>query len=136
MLGAKTCWDGRASVPAGGLDGARSSSELEGAWKRRAWRRQKARLSSRVYCHIYRSPYPGNCVGRRARPGKAELKFIGARNFVLEKTKALDREVSGGVACAGIGQKMGGREEREGEGGHNLNKVLREFEAGRHEDPW
>lgn len=31
---------------------------------------------------------------------------------------------------------MGGREEREGEGGHNLNKVLRGFEAGRHEDPW
>lgn len=30
MLGAKTCCDGRASVPAGGLDGARGSSELEG----------------------------------------------------------------------------------------------------------
>lgn len=40
-----------------------------------------------------RSPYSGSCVGWRVRPGKAELKFIGARNFILKKTKALDREV-------------------------------------------
>lgn len=72
-------------------------------------------MSSHACCHIYRAlRVLGTVPGRRARPGKAKLKFAGARNFRSREDRGTGQG-SGGVKCAGIGQKMGGGEEREGE---------------------
>lgn len=125
MLGAETCSDGSVSAH-WGLDGERGSSELQREMadplaeekleeEERGGGRKQGCLHTHAVIFTTLSVSWELCRGRRARPGKAKLKFVGTKNFHSREDRGTGQG-SGGVKCAGIGQKMGGGEEREGEG--------------------